>query len=137
MLIRATNPSLRICNSYCFYIAAVVAKMRLSVSLYVRCLSCWFCASFLSVLNSPILLHLLPYLLTPYSIILFEKLTGSQLVKKFPTFYGTRMFNTAFTSARHLSAMKKLDAVHTPTFHFLKIHLNILILSSHLLLGFK
>ena len=30
-------------------------------------------------------------------------LTGFQLVKKFPTFYGTRRFITAFTSARHLS----------------------------------
>jgi hypothetical protein len=28
---------------------------------------------------------------------------GSQLVKKFPAFYGTRMFITAFTRARHLS----------------------------------
>jgi len=43
------------------------------------------------------------YLLTPWSRVLLEKLTGSQLVKKFPTFYGTRRFITAFTSARHLS----------------------------------
>jgi len=32
-----------------------------------------------------------------------EKLTGSQLVKKFPAFYGTRSFITTFTIARHLS----------------------------------
>jgi len=32
-----------------------------------------------------------------------ENLTASQLVKKFPPFYGTRRFITAFTSARHLS----------------------------------
>ena len=32
----------------------------------------------------------------------FEKLTGSQLVRKFPVFYGTRRFITAITSARHL-----------------------------------
>jgi hypothetical protein len=32
-----------------------------------------------------------------------EKLTVSQLVKKFPAFYGTRRFITAFTRARHLS----------------------------------
>jgi len=31
--------------------------------------------------------------------ILLEKLTGSHLVKKFPAFYGTRRFITAFTSA--------------------------------------
>ena len=31
-----------------------------------------------------------------------EKLTGLQLVKKIPTFYGTRRFITVFASARHL-----------------------------------
>jgi len=43
------------------------------------------------------------YLLTPWSRVLLEKLTGSHLVKKFPLFYGTRRFITAFTSARNLS----------------------------------
>ena len=43
------------------------------------------------------------YLLNPRSRVLLEKLTGFQLVKKFPTFYGTRMFITAVTSARQLS----------------------------------
>ena len=43
------------------------------------------------------------YLLTPWSRVLLEKLTGLQLVKKFPAFYGTRRFITALTSARHLS----------------------------------
>jgi hypothetical protein len=42
-------------------------------------------------------------LLTPWSRGLLEKLTVSQLVKKFPAFYGTRSFNTAFTKARPLS----------------------------------
>jgi len=51
-------------------------------------------------------IYLLSYslnLLTPWSTVLLEKLTGFELVKKFPTFYGTRRFITAFTSARHLS----------------------------------
>ena len=42
-------------------------------------------------------------LLTPFSRVLLEKLTGLQLIKKFPAFYGTRRFITAFTSALHLS----------------------------------
>ena len=46
---------------------------------------------------------LLTYLLTPWSRVLLEKLTGLQLVKKFPAFYGTRRFVTSFTSERHLS----------------------------------
>jgi hypothetical protein len=40
---------------------------------------------------------------TPWSRVLLEKLTGRQLVKKFPAFYGTRRFITALTRARHLS----------------------------------
>jgi len=40
------------------------------------------------------------YLLTPWCRVLLEKLTGLQLVKKFPAFHGTRMFITALTSVR-------------------------------------
>jgi hypothetical protein len=42
------------------------------------------------------------YLLTTKSRVLLEKLTDFQLVKKFPAFYGTRKFITAFTGARQL-----------------------------------
>jgi hypothetical protein len=42
---------------------------------------------------------LLTYLLTPHSTVLLEKLTGLQLVKKFPPFYGTRRFITSFTNS--------------------------------------
>jgi len=40
---------------------------------------------------------------TSCSSVLLEKITGSQLVKKFPTFYVTRRFIAAFTRAHHLS----------------------------------
>ena len=43
------------------------------------------------------------YLLTPWYRVLLEKLTGLQLVKKFPVFHGTRRFITALTSVRQLS----------------------------------
>ena len=43
------------------------------------------------------------YLLTPWCRVLLEKLTGLQLVKKFPAFHGTRRFFTTLTSVRHLS----------------------------------
>jgi hypothetical protein len=39
------------------------------------------------------------YLPTPWSKVLLEKLTGIQLVNKFPAFYGTHRIITAFTSA--------------------------------------
>jgi hypothetical protein len=41
-------------------------------------------------------------IITPWKRVLLEKLTGSQLVKKFPTFYGTQGFITAFIRAHHL-----------------------------------
>jgi hypothetical protein len=43
---------------------------------------------------------ILTYLLTPWSRVLLGR---TLLVKKFPAFYRTRRFITAFTSARHLS----------------------------------
>jgi len=51
-----------------------------------------------------------------------------QLVKKFPAFYGMRRFIAAFTTARHLSLSKarSIQSI-TPTSHFLKIHLNIIL----------
>ena len=36
-------------------------------------------------------------------LLVLEKLTDLQLVKKFPVFHGTRRFITAITSVRHLS----------------------------------
>jgi hypothetical protein len=46
---------------------------------------------------------ILAYLLAPWNRVLLEKLTGSQPIKKFPAFYGTRRFITVFTRAHYLS----------------------------------
>jgi hypothetical protein len=48
------------------------------------------------------------------SWVLLEKLTGSQLVKKFPAFYGTRKFITTFTSVPILSRFDPVHAAHIP-----------------------
>ena len=73
------------------------------------------------------------YLLTPWRRILLEKLTGLQLVKKFPAFHGTRRFITALTSVRHLplSWTSPIQSIYPhPT-----SWRSILILSTHLRLG--
>ena len=44
-----------------------------------------------------------PYLLTPWSRVLLEKLTGSAASQEIPRIFGTRRFLTVPTSARHLS----------------------------------
>jgi len=43
------------------------------------------------------------YLLTPWSRVLLEKLTGSAAGQEIPRFFGTRRFITVLTSACHLS----------------------------------
>jgi hypothetical protein len=74
---------------------------------------------------------LLSYLL--HGAVPLEKLTGSRLVKKFPSFYGTRRFITAFTSPRHLSVSwaRSIQSLppHSASWRY------IVILSSHLRLG--
>ena len=34
--------TLKLCNTYCFSTATIVARMHLIVTLYVQCLSCWY-----------------------------------------------------------------------------------------------
>ena len=73
------------------------------------------------------------YILTPWCRVVLEKLTGLQLVKKFPTFHGTRRFITALTSVRHLSLSwaSPFQSIYPhPT-----SWRSVLILSSHLHLG--
>ena len=74
------------------------------------------------------------YLLTPWCRVLLEKLTGLQLVKKFPAFYGTRRFITALTSFRQLSLSwaSPIQSIYPHRTSWRSI----LILSTHLRLGF-
>ena len=71
--------------------------------------------------------------LTPCCRVLLEKLTGLQLVKKFPAFHGTRRFITTLTSVRHLS-LSWASPVQSIYPHPTSWR-SILILSTHLCLG--
>ena len=68
------------------------------------------------------------YLLTPWCRVLLEELTGLQLVKKFPAFYGTRRFITALTSVRHLSLSwaNPIQSIYPHPTHLLEIQPNII-----------
>ena len=69
----------------------------------------------------------LTYLLTPWTRVLLEKLTGSQLLKNVLAFYGTRRNITAFISARRLSLSWAMSIKSIHPSHFMKIHLNIIL----------
>ena len=78
-------------------------------------------------------IYLLTYLLILCSRVLLEKLTGFQVVKKFPALFGNRKFITAFTSARYLSVSwaSWIQSIHLHPTSWRSIS----ILSSHLHLG--
>jgi hypothetical protein len=82
----------------------------------------WLCSHYMKQNN---------YWLTPCSRVLLQKPTGSWLVKKFPTFYGTWRFIIPFTSAHHLSQSWARSIQSMPP-HPTDPSL---ILSSHLCLG--
>ena len=73
------------------------------------------------------------YLLTPWSRVLFEKLTGSAASQEIPRLFGTRRFLTVLTSARHLSLCwaNCIQSSQPPPTSWRSA----LILSSHLRLG--
>ena len=73
------------------------------------------------------------YLLTPWSRVLLEKLTGSAASQEIPRIFGTRMFITVPTSARHLSLSwaKSIQSQQPPPTSWRSI----LILSSYPHLG--
>jgi len=68
--------------------------------------------------------------LIPWSRVLLEKLTSSQLFKKFPAFYGTRKFITSLTSARHLSLVRARSIKSRLPSQLLKININIILPST-------
>ena len=90
--------------------------------------------SYIRLTPLPTLLTYLPNnLFVSWRTVLPEKLTGSQSVKQFPTFYGTRRFIIAFTRARQQS-LSWASSIQSITPHPTSWR-SILILPSHLCLG--
>jgi len=89
--------------------------------------SCWENYYYLlTYLLTYLPMYLPTYLITPWSRVLLEKLTSFQVVKKFPSFYGTRRFITTFTSACPVPLLNTINTVHAAPSHLLEFCLNII-----------
>ena len=99
----------------------------------IRLLSVWAVRPVQSVSSCTRVHFTFTCLLTAWCRDLLEKLTGLQLVKKFPAFYVTRRFNTTITSVRHLS-LSWASPIQS-TYQYPTSWRSILILSTHLHLG--
>ena len=123
-------------NGYSWIWNAVLLTDHLCWGLQTPCASWVTLCSLLTYFLTYLLYlptYLLIHLFSPWSRVLLEKLTGFQLLKKFPAFYGTRRFITAFTSTRHLS-LSWASSIQSISPHPTSWR-SILILSSHLHLG--
>jgi hypothetical protein len=77
----------------------------------------------------PILTYLFIYILTPWSRVLLQKLTGFA-VKNSPHFMGPNAHYRIHKCLQTVPILSQLDPVRTPTSIFLKIHLNIILPST-------
>ena len=69
----------------------------------------------------------LAYLLTPWCRVLLEKLTGLQLVKKFPTFlWNPKVHYHTHKRLPPVPVLGQPNPIHIPTSHLLEIHPNII-----------
>jgi len=87
----------------------------------------WYCCN---TFIYQLVVFVLSYLLTPWSRVLLEKLTGSAASQENPRIFGTRKFIAVLTSARHLSLSwaNSIQPSQPPPTSWISI----LILSSHM-----
>ena len=128
LFLQPTSQPTLLIHSNQFSLSSILKQLSIYSSTLTTCLTTyvlihafmhtWFHQSFLPSAHPPThpsihsnlsyvsiytFIYLLTYSLTPWCRVLLEKLTGLQLVKKFPAFHGTRRFITALTSVCHLS----------------------------------
>jgi len=130
----------RLHSSSCSYISGVIKNFSLSLKewlplLYIQLLYFQRFKKEARTLLIYLLTCLLTYLLTSWSRVLFEKLIGFQLVKKFPIFYGNPRFIIALTRTHYPSLFWARSIQSMPPSHYLKIHFKIIHLNQGLLSG--
>ena len=99
----------------------------LRLRFYSPCDYCGMALVFFSVSCEHWHQYLFTYLLTPWFRVLLEKLTGLQLVKKFPAFlWNPKVRYRTQKRPPPVPVLGQPNPVHIPTLHLLEIHPNII-----------
>jgi len=116
------------------YYQEFVTRYTVKKILKISNLTSWFASWFIQSSSQPYRFYIVEYyLLTPWSRVILEKLTGCAASQEIPRIFGTRKFITVLTSACHLS-LSWANSIQSPQLPPTSWR-SILILSPHLRLG--